>query len=88
MVGRKLTLFEIHLDDATFTATNADGAVPAGDEEADEPTDDEAGGCRAKRAGRALLVLALLGLSAAAAAKALGGEVDEELEELAELDAE
>jgi hypothetical protein len=86
MAGRKLTLFEIHLDDATFSATKG-GELPA-PEAASEADEEEGGGCRARRAGRALLVIGLLAAVAVVAAKALGGGVDEDLADLADLDAE
>lgn len=98
MAGRKLTLFEIHLDDATFTANasatkDADPSLPEGEEteaetdEADEDEDEEAGGAGpVKGAARGLLVLVLLAAVAALAKKLAGGEVDAELEDLADLD--
>jgi hypothetical protein len=91
MAERKLTLFEIHLDDATFTANATKGDETALSEEDETTTrdgnEDEAGGCAVKRAGKALLALAVLIAFAVAAGKLLGEEaLDEELEDLADLD--
>jgi hypothetical protein len=89
VTDRKLTLFEIHLDDATFTAnaTATEGSEAALPDEAAADDDEETGGCLARRAGTALLALALLAALAVAAAKLLGGgALDEELDDLADLD--
>ena len=95
MADRKLTLFEVNLNDATFTANakavkGDDAALP--DEEDGGTSDengasDDDGGCAAKRAGTALLALAVLVVLAVAAGKLLGEEsLDEELGDLADLD--
>ena len=93
MPERKLTLFEIHLDDATFTANasatrGVESALPEG-EEADaeaEETEEAGGACPGKGAAKGLLVLVLLVALAAAAKKLTGDELDEELADLAEVD--
>jgi len=84
----RCTLLELHRDDATFTATaNAPGAGVDGSDAVGDgaDSDDEAG--TAGNGGRVRRVLALLVLFAllAAVAKALGG--DDELDDLAALDA-
>lgn len=96
MAGRKLTLFEIHLDDATFTANASatdgiDPSLPEGEAvegETDEPDETEkaGGACPGKGAARGLLVLVLVVALAALAKKLAGEEVDEELEDLVDLD--
>jgi hypothetical protein len=90
MADRKITLLELHLDDASFSA-NATKGVPSlvgdeGSEEADERDDDEEEGTTGGggRTGTLLGVLLLLVLLAAVARALMGG--DEELEELDELD--
>jgi hypothetical protein len=90
VADRKLTLFEIHLDDATFTAnaTTTEGGGSPGDE-AERDDEDEAAGCPAKRAGKALVGLAVLAVVALVAARLLGEEaMDEDLAALADLDDE
>jgi hypothetical protein len=94
MPERKLTLFEIHLDDATFTANasatkGVESALPEGEEvdaEAEETDEETGGACPGKGAAKGLLVLVLLVALAAAAKKLTGDELDEELADLADVD--
>jgi hypothetical protein len=91
VADRKLTLFEIHLDDATFTAnaTATEGGDDPDEAEAAAGDDDETAGCPAKRAGKALLALAVLAVLALAVGRLLGEDLtDEDLDALADLDAE
>ncbi|ESS06034.1 MAG: hypothetical protein A07HB70_01581 [uncultured archaeon A07HB70] len=85
MTDRKLTLLEIRLDDATFTATAQRGDAETGQDETPdrESEAEDDGGCLARRAATALLVVAALGVAAVLASRALG---DDALAELADLD--
>ena len=91
MTDRKLTLLEIRLDDATFTATARKGDVETGqdetpDRESEAETETEAeddGGCLARRAATVLVVVAALGAAAVLASRTLG---DDALADLADLD--
>lgn len=91
MTDRKLTLLEIRLDDATFTATAQKGDVETGQDEtpdreaeteAEDETEDD-GGCLARRAATVLLVVAALGAAAVLGGRTLG---DDALADLADLD--
>lgn len=92
MADRKLTLFEIHLHDATFRASSTNGAEALPTDETDEAVDDETvydeagGSCAGKGAVKAFLVVAVLAVVALAAKRLLGGDLDEELSDLADLD--
>ncbi len=93
MTDRKLTLLEIRLDDATFTATAQKGDVETGQDETpdreaeteaeDEDETEDDGGCLARRAATVLLVVAALGAAAVLAGRTLG---DDALADLADLD--
>jgi hypothetical protein len=93
VTDRKLTLLEIRLDDATFTATARKGDVETGqdetpDRESEAETETEAeaeddGGCLARRAATVLVVVAALGAAAVLASRTLG---DDALADLADLD--
>ena len=98
MTDRKLTLFEIHLDDASFTANASatettdragSGSVDEdeGDSESADGDDGSTGCCPGKRAARALLAVGVLAGVAVAVSRLLGG-VDEDLAGLAALDEE
>lgn len=88
MTDRKLTLFELHLHDATFNATKGIpslGGDEAADDESDEVEDEEAGGGPGRRRGGELLGVLLLLVLLAAVARALMGK-DGAIEELEDLD--
>lgn len=100
MTDRKLTLFEIHLDDASFTAnasatetTDRTGSGSVGESEGDSESADgdgdagSTGRCPGRRAARALLAVGVLAGVAVAVSRLLGG-VDEDLAGLAALDEE
>jgi hypothetical protein len=98
MAKKKLTLLELNLGDGTIQigpATLGDGANGTPETETETDADDavdgadDGCGCPGRKAGKLLLVVLVLALLVFGIKKALGGGEDlDELEDLADLDAD
>jgi hypothetical protein len=94
MADKKFTLLELHLDEGSIrigpsTIGDESGGVAEPESTDVDEGDDDGGTCPGRKAGKLLVVFLVFALLAAGVKKALGGGDDiDELEDLADLDAE